>query len=891
MATITSEIKLTAKDDASKSLEVVGKSAKTLSGRFGLAVKSATELSLAVIAAGEKSSTLESAFDSLSKKTIDGGKAFQTFGISLLDSQGALKTTDVLFRDVADKISKAKTEAERYAIATGTMGAAGAKLLPALRDGASGLAKLGQVPFVAPISRMTQATDILKRTLGSLKQAGDRVASGLTTALNGASVGFVALGAAGATALIILRKLVNQAADTGDKFYTASQRLGVVPESLSQLEYAAKQSGASFEDLQGGLDKLGKNAATNEKSFKKWGLTARDTSGQIKPTSQLLFELSDRLQKASGSSERMAIAQELMGRGAGKLIPALRGGSNELRAMMKEADELGYTVSTTSAILGDQFNDEVEKVSGGLSNMGRMIGDEVLPYATQLAKEATAIIKQMVAWTRENKAWIATGIETVLSNIATVVVPGLLAGFSILVVSAGKVRVAWAQLQVMAIGLQQGALKMQLAFLESQNAQEFAEGASTEYIQASLAVEDSLKRRIDSLETQGVLAAGNLELEQDAVNELNARYNAVAETISGAVGGAVNNAIQGANKLRAVAGETKLGDTSGGGGGDDPAEAERRKREALREMREKDQQREALYKQQEKNAIDEIFSHEIYTLNQIAAARQKLGVLAIDDQARLVAETKLNADERVAIERNAIRAIGVEHAKSVDEILESYRRLEESKGAITVQAQDQVARQLSEKYSRIMDERSAANQRLLDQLGQTAGTAVSNVFSALIEGNESAGKIIVKTVAASVAAMLPALAARAFAESYNSQAGIPIIGPILGTIAATAASGLILALASKFHSGGEVTKSGPRRIPGLGPREVPIIAEEGEIVFSRDDVARGRSQGGASQPAQGEPRSVTINVNTPVDRAEYRRFLRDVVGPENARLRRLGHVV
>ena len=80
--------------------------------------------------------------DALINPAGEGAKAFQKFGISFRDATGAVKSSDVLFQDIADKIADTTDESKQVAIAMGLFGRQGKALLPTLKLGKDGIAEL-----------------------------------------------------------------------------------------------------------------------------------------------------------------------------------------------------------------------------------------------------------------------------------------------------------------------------------------------------------------------------------------------------------------------------------------------------------------------------------------------------------------------------------------------------------------------------------------------------------------------------------------------------------------------------------------------------------------------------------------------------------------------------
>src|SRR6266568_4840491 len=76
------------------------------------------------------------------KAGAEMAKVFQHLGISLRDSNGVTKDTEELLGEVADRFKGSEDPAERARIAVEFFGKTGVRLIPILKDGAAGIAKL-----------------------------------------------------------------------------------------------------------------------------------------------------------------------------------------------------------------------------------------------------------------------------------------------------------------------------------------------------------------------------------------------------------------------------------------------------------------------------------------------------------------------------------------------------------------------------------------------------------------------------------------------------------------------------------------------------------------------------------------------------------------------------
>lgn len=109
------------------------------SDRSGASVEFLSQMGFHAKQSGSSLATVEKALVTVSKKAIDGGKAFGKWGVDLKNSDGTLKSSQQLFITAADRIGKLKSSTAQAAAAQDLFGKAGKELLPILRGGAQGI--------------------------------------------------------------------------------------------------------------------------------------------------------------------------------------------------------------------------------------------------------------------------------------------------------------------------------------------------------------------------------------------------------------------------------------------------------------------------------------------------------------------------------------------------------------------------------------------------------------------------------------------------------------------------------------------------------------------------------------------------------------------------------
>lgn len=135
--------------------------------------------------------------------------------------------------------------------------------------------------------------------------------------IKSASLKVAAFGAASVAAAGAVVAFVGSVANKLDAVSDAAGRIGTTAEELMRLQYAARLSDSSAEAATSSLESLGRIAGEaiqgvgrGEKVFKDLGLSAKDANGNIKPTTQLLAEVGDKIKDLS-RGEQIAIMSKL----------------------------------------------------------------------------------------------------------------------------------------------------------------------------------------------------------------------------------------------------------------------------------------------------------------------------------------------------------------------------------------------------------------------------------------------------------------------------------------------------------------------------------------------------------------------------------------------------
>ena len=274
-----------------------------------------------------------------------------------------------------------------------------------------------------------------------------------------------ALGGSIITPMLAAAKVFAGAGDTLDKM---AGRTGVSVEALSELGFAAEQSGADLETLEAGLRKMQRSITdaaegteTAVDALAALGLSV-GTLQNLTPEQQFKL-IADRLSKIENPTTRAALAMDLLGKSGTRLLPLLKDGAAGIEALQQQARDLGLTISTQSAKDAALLTDTLNILWRTLKQAAFTIGAALAPTLIDLAKRATRVVVVVTNWLTQNKALIVTVLKVAAAVMAVGV--GLIAAGT-LISGIGAV-FGWLASVVTGIGAAFGVIGTALAAMLS----------------------------------------------------------------------------------------------------------------------------------------------------------------------------------------------------------------------------------------------------------------------------------------------------------------------------------------------------------------------------------------------------------------------------------------
>ena len=266
------------------------------------------------------------------------------------------------------------------------------------------------------IDKLKNFQESIKDTVNNLKPLAKKIGDVTAKFAKWGAASVAAAGVAGAaiiaTSLSSIKELKN-----------LSVMSDVSTASLQRGAFAAASVGVEFEEYAQALkdvnDRLGDFNATGagpmvdffEKIAPLVNVTAASFEGLNSEQSLALYVKS--LEDANVSQAEMTFYMEAIAGDATKLIPLFANNAKQMKAMKKEAKELGIGLSEIDV-------KQAMNAQSQLAKVGAIIKNELLAAVVELAPFITAVSKMMVDWfkgVRKDGDGLASGIQAIAISI------------------------------------------------------------------------------------------------------------------------------------------------------------------------------------------------------------------------------------------------------------------------------------------------------------------------------------------------------------------------------------------------------------------------------------------------------------------------------------------
>ena len=231
-------------------------------------------------------------------------------------------------------------------------------------------------------------------------------------------------------------RMAGDAADTADNLITQANATGLTTDQLQQYAYAARFVDTEVDTITkalakmtGGLSATGEDTKTTADAFAKLGISTRDASGAIRPTTDLFWEAIEALGEMENTAEADSIAQDLFGKSFQDLNPLIRAGADQWKKYCQEAKDLGLVLSDDQIGTLGSLDDALERMDATMDAAKLKAMTALAPALEQVANLLTSFMnspegQDVLQKLAESAANLVTGIgeklPSVLENITSI---------------------------------------------------------------------------------------------------------------------------------------------------------------------------------------------------------------------------------------------------------------------------------------------------------------------------------------------------------------------------------------------------------------------------------------------------------------------------------------
>jgi hypothetical protein len=164
---------------------------------------------------------------------------------------------------------------------------------------------------------------------------------------------------------------------------------GISVQGVQSLDYAAKQTGSSFEAVAKAVGKMSSGLTDGDKSTVGALSTLGLSLGSLRAMSpdQAFSTIADAIATIPDPMRQSALALDLFGKGGRELLPMIKSGVGDLAS---EARQLGLVLSDDAVAAGDKFGDTLDQLKTAGMGLLSSVLTPMMPALTSLVSTITA---------------------------------------------------------------------------------------------------------------------------------------------------------------------------------------------------------------------------------------------------------------------------------------------------------------------------------------------------------------------------------------------------------------------------------------------------------------------------------------------------------------------
>ncbi len=203
------------------------------------------------------------------------------------------------------------------------------------------------------------------------------------------------------------------------RFKQLSETVGVSTKDLAGLQFQAKKTGLSMDQMEDFARDLGERMRANPERFKWFNIRLRESDGSLRSVNDVMRQFADRMKGATHRADRLSMMAELVGDEAMKMVPIFAQGSEGIDKFAKEAERLGLVLDDQTIANMVVANRETQALDGAFGSLTNNITRAAAPAVAGIAKSLRKkLIEPALMWIKNNGDDVADTVLDIGKGLA-----------------------------------------------------------------------------------------------------------------------------------------------------------------------------------------------------------------------------------------------------------------------------------------------------------------------------------------------------------------------------------------------------------------------------------------------------------------------------------------
>jgi len=198
-----------------------------------------------------------------------------------------------------------------------------------------------------------------------------------------------------------------------------SKSLGITTEEASVLAVGLHHIGVESDQYVQASTMMSRQLQNNANAFEVLGVKTRETNGHLRPATDLMREVNERLVSIQNPLERNQAGIAVYGRAWQEVRPILKLTTEVMKEAEERARELGLIVGPEGSANAKQYTEQLRDLNLVGKSLEVQFGSKVLPVFTRLGAEVskTSVITQAITTVFETVSVVAANVAFVFAAV------------------------------------------------------------------------------------------------------------------------------------------------------------------------------------------------------------------------------------------------------------------------------------------------------------------------------------------------------------------------------------------------------------------------------------------------------------------------------------------